>query len=543
MHDMPIPFVKQEDSTDTRSNVSISGGAPNSVSIAGTYSDSSITGVTAPTSTTTAGKSSAPATRLSIGNMDEERRKLFKGVRYVVDHVAPTLGPSGASAVIEVPVRPFTKVVDDGRSVAEALYLEDPIENMGVNIAKEVAVQADRESADGTTTATVIMGALVDGAESTGQSGIALKRQLDEALPRIIAAIDSQKTVITTEDIQAVAMTASGDEEISHIFNDIYKEIGKDGIIELDNSNLPTTHYEFTEGVRLRNAGWLGAYSSTEPGKAVYKNPKILISKEKITTVEQLEPLVRKLSEGGVNELVIYCDEIDVSVASRLALTHINGGFKTLIIPSPTLWKDWLFEDTAALTGATPVDYANGKTFKNLAMSDLGTCDKIITTKDETRLLGTREISAHIEALKEAAKTDDQQLIRIAWLSTKAAVLKVGANSENELSYKRAKVQDAIGACRLALEDGVVRGGGMCLLEISKEAYPELIKAALLSPFEQMLLNNGGIAFNVPEEVVDAAKVTKNSVTAAFSIAGTLLTVNTAIPMRRQKQDINPFGQ
>lgn len=425
----------------------------------------------------------------------EAREKLIRGVDAVADAVKLTLGAAGSNAILQAEVQPFHRITNDGVSIAQSIILADPVENMGANIIKEIASRSDKESGDGTTTATVLAQAILhEGLKSTA-SPMEIKRSLDECLPLILNGIDDQKKEISVEEVGQVAAISGESEELGTLIQEIYQEIGKEGIIELDNSNLPTTHYELTEGVRLRFAGYLGAYSCTEQGKAVYKNPKILISKEKITSVDQLVDIFKMADKADIHEMVIYCDEIDMAVASRLALTHLQGGFKTLIIQAPTLWKDWLYEDFALLTGATVIDFSNGKTFKNFRMEDFGTCDKIISTKDETRVLGTKDVSEHIAQLEEKGKLDDQQKVRASWLQTKVAIIKLGANSDSELSYKRLKTIDAISASKLALEDGIVAGGGVALCNLV-DKMPDtvggrILREALKSPMKQIITNAG----------------------------------------------------
>lgn len=488
----------------------------------------------------------------------DARAKILVGVNKIADAVKLTLGAAGSNAILEADVRPGHRITNDGVSVANAIFLDDPVENIGANLIKEIASKSDKESGDGTTTSTVLAQAILKEGLNAEGSPMEIMRSLNDCLPAIMDAIDAQKRDITVDEVGQVATISAESEELGALIQEAYQTIGKDGIIELDNSNLPETFIEYSEGVRLRFAGWLGAYSSTEPGKAVYKKPKILISKEKVTSADQLESLFKQLDAQGIGELVLYVDDMDMGVASRLALTHLNGGFKTLIIKAPTLWKDWLFEDFAKLTGATPVDFANGKTFKNLTINDLGTCDKIITTKDETRVLGTLDVSDHVLSLEKDGILDDQQKIRASWLQTKVAILKLGANSESELSYKRLKAIDAISASKLALEDGVVVGGGVALLNATKSLPPSIggsiLKEALAAPLWQILKNAGGYAdgelrgcgnetgFNAKSRtvvnmweagIIDPALVVKNAVKNAVSVASTVLTVSIVTTLAR----------
>jgi chaperonin GroEL len=239
-----------------------------------------------------------------------------------------------------------------------------------------------------------------------------------------------------------------------------------------------------------------------------------------------------------------------------LAYTHIKGIFKTLIIKAPTLWKDWLYEDFAQITGATIVQTTSGVSFKNLSVEHLGTCDKLITTKEETTVIGIKDISEHIETLKGQG-TDDSK-IRLAWLQTKAAILKLGANSESELSYFRLKAEDARNASYLALQDGVVAGGGIALFNAA-QSLPDtlggkILRIALASPLEQIIKNTGLNRFDLQEgkdynlgdiqgfdartkqlvnmweaQILDPAKVVKNAIKNALSVASTVLTSSVII--------------
>ncbi len=484
-------------------------------------------------------------TQDNVLTKEEARAKLILGANKVADAVKLTLGAAGANAVLQDGAQPGHRVTNDGVSIAQSIFLADPYEQMGANLMKEIASRADKESGDGTTTATVLAQAILQEGSKIEAHPMEILRSLNECLPIIEQAIDAQKQAIGVDDIGKVATISGESEELGKLLQEIYQKVGKEGIVEIDNSNLPTSFYEIIEGVRFRGAGYLGAYSTTEQGRAVYLNPKILISREKITSVNQIEYIVKALAEKGLNELVIYCEDMDMAVASRLALTHLQGGFKTLVIKAPQLFKDWFYEDLALLTGATAIDGKEGKTFKNLMFNDLGTCDKIVVTKDETRVLGVKASEEYITKLKEEAKTDENLSMRVAWLQTKAAILKMGANSDSELSYKKLKAIDAISACHLALEDGVVPGGGIALSSFADE-LPDtvggrILTIALKAPARQIAENAGhelkiigkdtglnaktGEIVNMWEaNIIDPSRVVKNAVKAAISVAGSVLT-------------------
>lgn len=499
--------------------------------------------------------------------LKEGKDKVIVGIGKTVSLIKGTYGAAGGNIISQESLYPFHRVSNDGKTNVEKVKLADPYENLGASIIREAGDKADKDSGDGRKTTMLLTEAIFVEASKEQAQPMELKRSLDACVPIIMESLDSQKNEITIDDVESVATISSENPMIGKMIGDIYKEIGKDGIIEVDNSNLPETFYEVTEGVRLRNAKFFGDYSSTEPGKAVFKNPKILISREKITSVDQLTPILQLLKANSINELVIYCEDIDMSVAARLALTHLQGGFKTLLIKAPTLWKDWIFEDFAKITGATAVDARNGKTFKNLAIADLGTCAKIVTTAEETRVIGIQDISAYVQELRD--RNTDEGKIRAAWLQTKVAVLKVGANSDSELAYVAKKAKDACAASYLALQEGVVVGGGLALLN-AREFLPDTVggrvmKKVLEAPFSQIYFNatghsfyesdveqsvfSGNTGYNAKtgsivdmweEKILDPVLVVKNAVKNAVSIAGTVMTASgvTIIPIQEQNDSI-----
>lgn len=470
--------------------------------------------------------------------------KVIQGVTKATDAIRYTYGAAGGNMILEETLYPFHSIRNDGKAIVDKIKLADPLENIGANIIKEAGDKAEKDSGDGRKTTMILTEAILKGSLGQKELPMDIKRSIDECLPIIIESLNKGKRNITVEEVKAVATIAAESEEIGNLLQEIYREIGVGGIVEIDNSNLPETFYEVTEGVRLHGAKLFGLYSTTEPGKAIYKNPKILISKDKITSVDQLEPILISLSQAGINELVIYCEDIDMSVASRLAMTHMQGGFKTLLIKAPVLWKDWIYEDFAAITGAIPIDSKEGRTFKNFILGHLGTCSKIISTQEETRVIGIQSIEEHIKMINEKALTDDQQKVRLAWLQTKVAVLKVGANSESELSYKSKKAKDACHASYLALKDGVVQGGGLALLQ-TLEQIPNTVGGAILhqalqAPFNQIMDNFGLKMMKVEDSIIDPAIVVKNAITNAISIAGTILTAKGCIIIHKDHVETIP---
>lgn len=492
-------------------------------------------------------------------------KKLIQGIKKATKLIKPTYGAAGGNVMIERDIYPFHEITNDCKTMLDSTKLVDPIENMGLNIMKEAADKADKDSKDGRKTTALLTEAIFDETvKLSGELPTKVRKELLACVPFIVDSIDKQKRDITVNDIKSVATTSSESEEIGGLVQDIYKEIGKDCFIEVEPSNLPESFYTVTDGVRFRNARMLGVYSVTDEStnRAIFNKPKVLITREKITSKDQLDPLFKALKANGINELVIACDDIDLSVASSLAITHINGGFKTLLIKAPTLFKDWFFEDLAKVTGATVVNAGSGKTFKNLIMTDLGSCDRVISSNEETHVVGIKDISDHIAKLKEGGLVDDQLLVRVSWLQTKAATLKIGANSETELSPRIKKAKDACAASYLALKDGVVPGGGIALYNAGNDLYTSalgptmggLVLSKVLKKPIEAIANNGGIGF-IPDlssnhnegvdvltgdrvdmfeaGIIDPAIVIKNAIINAVSIASTVKTIRGIVTLNK----------
>lgn len=478
----------------------------------------------------------------------ESIESLVKGFMVGVNSIKPTYGPNGVNACIESDLYPFAVTANDAQTVIQAIKLTDPVEKRGLGYLKELMDRIDSLSADGRKTTALIAGAILEQAVQSGMSGMELKRELDALIPVVEAKIDEQKHLITENDVEAVATIASESKRIGALLGSIYKVIGKDGIIHLEGSGTYQDDTKFIEGVRFFDTGFLSPYlvrdeeavkDGRKETRAVYENPLILVTKRKIANVNDINPLLMR-KEVQDNGLVIFTDDMDSTVAAKLVEYHKEKKGKVLIIKAPILWKQYVFEDFAKITGATIVEDASGVNFKNLQLSHLGTCGKITTDKDETTVVGIADISSHIKELEE--KGDNDSKLRLSWLQTKTAILKLGANSESELSYLRLKTSDAINSSRLALKDGVVKGGGVCLfnvaeeLDISRKAS-EILKKALLAPHTQLMLNKGNEEPKTLDGVVDASLVVKNAVRNAVSLASTILTLGVVIhtpPMSEQ---------
>lgn len=489
----------------------------------------------------------------------DARKKLITGVQKGVDAIKTSYGPSGTNAVIEHELRPFHVVTNDGKHILSSMKLADKVENMGLEILKEIADKSDHESGDGRKTSVILAGAILEEGLKCKESPMEIKKSLEECLPLILKSIDEQTRQISPLDVGNVARISSESEFIGNTLQEIYTEIGRDGIVEIENSQTPITTYEVINGVKLKGCKMFHEYMANDVKgrKAVFENPKVLVCQEKITSWMQLEPICRNLSEKhGMSELVLACDDIDAKTLQALASAHQAGIFKVLVIKMPVLWKDFLYEDFAKITGAKIVNPVLGTSLKTFSNSWLGTCEKIISSSEETIVLGTKDITDHLKALEEAG--DDDSKRRIFWLQTKTAILKLGANSETELFYLRGKASDARNASYSALQHGVVAGGGIALMNCIK-ALPEdtiggyILDKALRAPYKQIITNFGGekelvvqyaakdaheMGFDAKtgkvtnmfeSGIIDSSLVTKNAITNALSVVSNVLTTRLAI--------------
>lgn len=470
---------------------------------------------------------------------------MMRGVEIATSLLRETYGGAGSNVVVESNLNPGHMIANDCDSIVQAIKLTDPAEKRGLAFVQELSGRVSKMSGDARKTSVLLMSEILKAGYAADINKLQLKRDLDALIPVIEKAIDEQTRQITVDEVADVATTASENPETGALLQEIYQKIGKDGIIHPEGSGTYETSYKFIDGVRFDMAGYLSPFmvhdeqavkDKVKETKAVYESPLILVTKKKITTDEDINPLLRELLNEGKKDLVIFTQDMDSGVASMLIELHQKKTFNILIIKAPTLWRDYIFEDFAKCTGATIVEDATGLNFKNLQLSHLGTCGKLIVDEDETVVIGTKDISEHIASLK--SKADDDSLLRLSWLTNKSVILKIGANSETDLSYKRLKFQDAIRSSQLALKYGVVAGGGFCLREVSKQ-LPDTIagsimKTALQAPQKQIALNMGlnGDGFDghyFGDKVVDSAAVVKSAVRNAIGIASTILTASALV--------------
>ena len=404
---------------------------------------------------------------------------------------------------------------------------------------------------DGRKTTCIIAETILDeGFKSSDLQGLALKRELDSLIPLVEAKIDDRTQEIGIDDIHKVATISGESEAIGSLIGDIYKIIGKDGVITVEGSGTHQDQVKYISGVRFHDTGMIAdGFAHDEEAKkqglpekrAIYENPVILVTKQRIERIDQIDPLIQNLISRQQKNLVIFTDDMDTGIAKALLDTHKEGIFNILIIKAPTIFRKEVFEDFAKVTGSQIVEPANGIYLEEIPLNILGTCDKIIVDKSETIVMGIADIEKHIEDLKN--NNDEVSNMRIKWLNTATAVLKLGANNESELSYKRLKCEDAVNASKLALAGGVVKGGGITLYEISKELpntkAGQILSTALQAPLYQIMANSNMTEIpKFPESVLDASLVLKNAIRNSISLASTVLTTGLIITLPEKVEEL-----
>lgn len=476
----------------------------------------------------------------------EAQQRLMNGITLATEAIRLTYGPKGSNAVIESEMYPYHLVANDAQTIIQALHTDNEYSKIGLDFLKELMDKANKDSGDGRKTTCIIAEEILKEGFKSDLSGLELKRELDNLIPFIEQKIDEQKTTITEEEVHKVASIAGESEKIGLLLGDIYKRIGKEGIIQPEASGTFETSYTIIEGVRFNSTGYLSPYMAhNSKTSAIYENPTILVTKKKISHLNDINPLLNALNKEGKKDLVIFTDDMDSGVASIMVKAHQDKVMNILIIKAPVLWKDYIFEDFARVVGATIVEDATGINYKNLEPKHLGTCAKITVDKEETIIIPSVDFSDHIQSLKRDGSQDS--LLRLSWLQTKTAILKLGANSESELSYVRLKTEDAINASRLALKDGVVDGGGICLSNISfglpNTEAGNILSVALNAPLQQNLTNMEIESPDWSDNVIDSAAVIKNAVRNAIALASTILTCSVVVPLEKKEKEIikNPY--
>ena len=510
------------------------------------------------------------------------RKKLLSGVEQISKAVMTTLGPCGRMVMLDKKYGAPT-ITKDGVSVAKEIELQDPYENMGAQFVREVASKTNDDAGDGTTTATVLSYALVrEGIKSVaaGMRPIEIKRGMDKAVKIAVEEIKKNaKPVKGADDITNIAtISANNDPEIGKMLADAIEKVGKDGVITVEESKNMEMTVDTVEGMQF-DRGYISSYFVTdrERMEADFDDAYVLIYDKKISAMKDLLPILEKVANAG-KALVIICEDVDGEALTTLVLNTIRGTIKVCAVKAPGFGdrrKDML-QDIAILTGATVVSEEVGLKLESCGPEVLGQAKSIKIDKDNTTIVGgagdSKNIKARVDEIKNAIEKstssyDKEQLQkRLAKLSGGVAVINVGANTETEMKEMKFRVEDTIAATRAALEEGVVSGGGIALIEAAKALNDvpadlneeekvgfRIVRRALEEPIRQIAENAGldgsviaeraknekrGVGFNartgewvnmLEAGVIDPAKVTCSALKNAASVAGTLLTTECAI--------------
>lgn len=512
---------------------------------------------------------------------EEARRGLERGVNKLADAVKVTLGPKGRNVVLEKKFGSPT-ITNDGVTIAKDIELEDPFENMGAALVREVATKTNDIAGDGTTTATLLAQSIVhEGMKNVvaGANPMVLKRGIKKATDCLVKKLqENAKTVSTKEEKAQVASISAGDTEIGGLIADAMEKVGNDGVITVEESKTMETSLESVEGMQF-DRGYISPYMVTDPDKmeAVLSNPYVFITDRKITMIQDIMPVLEKVVQQG-RELLIIAEDIEGEALATLVVNRLRGTFKAVAVKAPGFGdrRKAMLQDIATLTGATVISEEVGRKLDSATVADLGSCSQVRVTKDLTTIvdgagdkqaIADRVASIRAQIPETTSQFDKEKLQeRLAKLSGGVAVIKVGAATETELKDKKLRIEDALNATRAAVAEGIVAGGGTALLqvqpaldELEKETEGDektgidIVRRAIEAPVRQIANNAGlegaviveavkkakkGIGFNAQTEeyvdmiksgIVDPCKVTRSALQNAASIAAMILTTEAVV--------------
>ena len=521
---------------------------------------------------------------------EEARRALQRGVDTVADAVKVTLGPKGRYVVLDKKFGAPT-ITNDGVTIAREIDVEDPFENQGAQLVREVATATNDVAGDGTTTATVLAQAIVrEGLKNVaaGANPMSLKRGIEKAVEAVVQDLKSQSTEVSgKEDIARVATISSREREIGDVIADAIEKVGKDGVVNVEEGQTFGLELEFTEGMQF-DKGYLSPYMITDSERmeAVLDDPYILIANQKIGAVKDILPVLEQVIQAG-RPLLIVAEDVEGESLATIVVNKLRGTFQAVAVKAPGFGdrRKRMLEDIAILTGGEVITEEMGLKLENTVISQLGRARKIVIDKDSTTIIDgagdSDQIKARIKQIKAEVESTDSDFDReklqerLAKLAGGVAVVKVGAATETEMKEKKHRVEDALQATRAALEEGIVPGGGLALLVASvhiddkgdddEATGARIIKRALEEPLRQLATNAGleasvvvnearnakkGFGLNVDTgEVVDLVKagiidpamVTRSALQNAASIAKNILTTE-AIVVEAPEKHAAPMG-
>jgi chaperonin GroEL len=517
---------------------------------------------------------------------EEARRRLSFGMETLAEAVATTLGPKGRNVALDKKFGSPT-ITHDGVTVAKEIELEDPFENMGAQLLKEAATKTNDIAGDGTTTSTVLAHSIVvEGMKNlaAGSNPMLLKRGIESATKAVAEKINEQAIEVTTKaDIANVASISAQDRTIGELIAEVMDKVGKDGVITVEESRGLEFETEYVEGMQF-DRGYISAYFMSDPEhqEADIEEPYLLIYDKKISAAQDIVPLLEKLVQVGKRDLIIIAEDVDGEALATLVLNKLRGMLNVVAVKAPGFGdrRKAMLQDIATLTGAAVISEETGRKLESATIADLGRAEKVVVTKDDTTVIGGKgessEIKGRIEQIrveieKSTSDYDREKLQeRLAKLSGGVAIIRVGAATETELKEKKHRVEDALSATRAAVEDGIVPGGGVALINAiealnnlkvdSEDARVgvNIVRKALEMPLRKISENAGKdgsvildgvrrsqkskknkkVGFDVLREeyidmveagVIDPAKVTRGALENAASIAAMILTTEALI--------------
>ncbi|WP_047152427.1 chaperonin GroEL [Aneurinibacillus tyrosinisolvens] len=516
---------------------------------------------------------------------EEARRAMLRGVDTLADAVKVTLGPKGRNVVLE---KKFGSplITNDGVTIAKEIELEDAFENMGAQLVKEVATKTNDVAGDGTTTATVLAQAMIrEGLKNVtaGANPMGIRKGIDKAVRRAVEEIQSiSKPIESKESIAQVAAISAADDEIGQLIAEAMEKVGKDGVITVEESKGFSTELDVVEGMQF-DRGYASPYMITDTDKmeAVLDNPFILITDKKISSIQEMLPVLEKVVQQG-KPLLIIAEDVEGEALATLVVNKLRGTFNAVAVKAPGFGdrRKAMLEDIAALTGGQVITEDLGLDMKSASLQQLGQAGKVVVTKENTTIVegaGDRaNIQARINQIRANIETttsdfDKEKLQeRLAKLAGGVAVVKVGAATETELKEKKLRIEDALNATRAAVEEGIVAGGGTALVSIynavaavqaegDEATGVRIVLRALEEPVRQIAANAGlegsviaerlkkeelGIGFNAATEqwvnmidagIVDPAKVTRYALQNAASVAAMFLTTEAVVADKPEK--------
>ncbi|MFI5632852.1 chaperonin GroEL [Streptomyces sp. NPDC051664] len=523
---------------------------------------------------------------------EEARRGLERGMNQLADAVKVTLGPKGRNVVLEKKWGAPT-ITNDGVSIAKEIELEDPYEKIGAELVKEVAKKTDDVAGDGTTTATVLAQALVrEGLRNVaaGANPMALKRGIEKAVEAVSAALLEQaKDVETKEQIASTASISAADTQIGELIAEAMDKVGKEGVITVEESQTFGLELELTEGMRF-DKGYISAYFATdmERMESSLDDPYILIVNSKVSNVKDLLPLLEKVMQSG-KALLIIAEDVEGEALSTLVVNKIRGTFKSVAVKAPGFGdrRKAMLGDIAILTGGTVISEEVGLKLENAGLDLLGRARKVVITKDETTIVDgsgdSDQVQGRVNQIRAEIENSDSDYDReklqerLAKLAGGVAVIKAGAATEVELKERKHRIEDAVRNAKAAVEEGIVAGGGVALLQASavfeklelsgdEATGANAVKLALEAPLKQIAVNGGlegGVVVekvrNLPighglnaatgeyvdmiaEGILDPAKVTRSALQNAASIAALFLTTEAVIADKPEKASAGAPG-